>query len=780
MHGEYMHLVLSIKILFYLFSISATASSSETPTKVLELYHEYILSSCMDKEDCLDFKKRKMDNCTDEKCRESLLSFEEIILEKCKDGSNDSGCLSQYNFSMAMCADFECIDVISSSAAKDLNKVDLEKIKTNRYTTSPSQGIVSVKKNVSSVPKNSTQAKVNSNSKVLNVSPKSISPIPSEEPVDVQKQMMNLSKTTNEDKCRTIECLEKIEAVYSKLTDKDAPNVEYYSSKEEFSHIPKELIQIYVSEGPWSQKMYSYFKSNQSKLGVSEYKYTAQSCEDFREKDCSSIKSNGEWIYKVQNYFRDDKLGGKLAKELYKLNYTSENKILCNLRFRKLPKGKNPFKEQVKSYTGDSPYYESLNPYFFSASSKLDCLKKMKVFEQEYISRLKELGNFPSRSSYAFVELGKSGQIPAPVLNYIRGDCHSYIYIPTKDENNPELTWLQNSSNKRVLSKKSYKNLTRNECRFMANKDLYQLDASKWEEYIFFMGNVPFARFSSKAVPQYLSMDRFQKFPRYSHISAPKCRVSYKKSGSRQFRRDYDLNEKQRDCLSICKESKDSLKGEYSDYRCTIVPEMNSNPMFGFDADIFVDENKGELKSCEYYNYHWSKKPIRSFLAANEEECLSMGKWDKLKTAQEYLDYYRIKKNGFYDLEIKFNEKSILNYVSDADCTMGNLSRIGGRVSKYIRSKKITVKNEKQCHKACLDYKSSIESIMAKSPVFISCEIGRAAYTPLTLNFKLAESYDPFIALAVGDSNSREYYFKESFKELWHGYPYIEDLASDN
>ena len=78
------------------------------------------------------------------------------------------------------------------------------------------------------------------------VSPKSISPIPSEEPVDVQKQMMNLSKTTNEDKCRTIECLEKIEAAKTSSLDFKMWKQKCYNAMKDDFNTPV-LTQIFIN-----------------------------------------------------------------------------------------------------------------------------------------------------------------------------------------------------------------------------------------------------------------------------------------------------------------------------------------------------------------------------------------------------------------------------------------------------------------------------------------------------------------------------------------------------
>ncbi|GEM_PF-6318353 len=769
-----MYLVLSFNLLFILTSFSANGSSSVTEEQASKLYSRYVSISCADKEDCLDFKQRKFNECKTESCRETFLNFEEIILEKCKSGSNSSGCLSQYNFSVAMCEDAECIEVISESASKDIEPSSLAKIKSQRYVKSPSQNIVSI-------PKNNT---VNNDSvkeyTPKNVSSSSLESLDYEPTVSVQKEMMNLSQKSNEDKCRTIECLEKVEQVYSKLSTEDKPKEEDYSSNSKYSHIPKEVIQIYINEGPWSPSMINYFKLNEGSLGVKDDNYTQPSCVNFRKEDCSKIEAEGEWISKINTYFRDDTLGGLFAKEMFKLNHKAKHQILCNLSYRKLPKGKYPFKEQVRNYTDESKYFESLNPYYFSASSKLECLEKFKEYEASYSARLKELGDYPSKSSYSFVELGKSGQIPAPILNHMRGSCHSYIYIPTGEENNPALAWLQKSSNKRVVYKKTYMDLTRDECRFMANKDVYKLDSSKWEEYIFFMGNVPFVRFSSKAVPQYLSMGDFQNFPAYKHISSPKCRVSYKKNGSLQIKKEYELNEDHINCLSLCSSKKKMIKSEHSDFTCSEVPGMNSNPMYGFEADVYVEDSSVELGSCEYYNYHWSTKPIRQFLVKSKEECLSKSVGKLIKSNQEYLDHYRFKDNSFYDLDIKYKNNSILKYTTNADCTIGNLSRIGGRTSKYFSSKKINVKTEEQCYKACLAYKTEVENSLIKSPIFVSCELGRSAYTPLVLNFKKADTFDPFIAVMKSDSKSIETYFKESFEEVWHGYPFIKNLSTDN
>ncbi|WP_372655299.1 hypothetical protein [Halobacteriovorax sp.] len=773
-----MYLVLTIKLLFIFLSFSINASTALTSGELSKLYSRYVAISCGEKVDCLDFKKRKFNECKDNVCREAYINFEEIIIVKCRSGENESGCLSQFNFTSAMCEDLDCIDVVSKTAKKEIEPISLDKIRKEMHVKAPSQKIVSIPKNILPNSDQVSPQKDISSSSTSNSSP-SIESLDYEPTISVQKKMMNLSQKANEDRCRTIECLEKVELAYSKLSTKDKPKEEDYSSNSNYAHIPAKLIQIYINEGPWSPEMISYFKANEKILGVENHKFLKPNCTIFRKEDCSKVESQSEWISKITAYFRDDKLGGGFAKEMFKLNHRSKHQILCNVRYRELPKGKNPFKEQITSYTDESLYFESLNPFSFSASSKLECLEKFKEYEKSYSSRLQELGNYPSKSSYSFVELGKSGQIPAPILNLMRGDCHSFTYVPNGEDSNPRLSWFQKASNKRIINKNTYEDLTRDECRFMANKDLYKLDSSRWEEYIFFMGNVPFARFSSKALPQYLSIDSFQKFPTYRHISAPKCRVTYRKSGNVLIKREYELNEEVRSCRSLCLSKKKTISSKYSDYTCSVVPGMNSNPMYGFEAEIYVEDSSVELKSCEYYNYHWSQEPIRKFLVENKEECLSKSIRSPISSKQQYLDYYRFKNNGFYDLEIKFNNSSILKYVTNADCTIRNISRIGGRTSKYIRSKKINVKTEEQCYKACLDYKAEVENALTKSPVFVSCEIGRSAYKPLILNFKKANSYDPFIAIKKSDSKSIETYFKESFEEVWHGYPFIKNMSTD-
>ena len=783
-----MYLVLALNYSLFILSFSSYGSSSISDDEISLQYTQHISNSCSKKEDCLDFKLRKFKDCTDVHCRKSLLNFEELILKKCEEGSNQNGCLSQFNFSAAMCADSQCISDMSATIEKELLESNSKLASSPEFINRPSQRIVSVSKKI---------VKLNTKSPNLKTSTTSARPVKSNSSprssvktysrntgktseVSVQKKMMNLSQKANEDKCRTIECLEKMESVYSKLSENDKPNVDYYQKSSKYEHIPRDVIQIYINEGPWSPEMISYFKKNQSALGVSSIKYTMPECSNYREEDCSILETKGEWIHKIRNYFGKNKPGWEFAKEMFKLKNNAKHQVLCSLRYNTLPKGKYPFREAVKSTHHKSFYFDSYNPYPFSASTKLDCLKKFKVYESEYRKRLVELGNYPSRSSYSFTELGKEGQIPPPILNYMRGDCHSFIYIPTSREENPSLEWFTNSKNKRVLTKRSYEGLTRNECRFMANQDLYGLNAEKWEEYLFFIGNVPFARFSSKSVPQYFGIGRFQKFPNPSHVSYPTCKITFKNKSGYTIKREHDMNDSQRDCLSVCHSVRSSLKGKITDFRCTVSPGMRSNPMYGFDADIYSEEKGVDLKICEYFNYHWSKKPLRKFLASSSEDCLSRSTWQPIKTAEEYLGYYRLKGNSFYDLEVKFDGKRILDFYTKADCTMGNLSRMGGRVSKYIRSKKVNVRTEEQCYKACLDYKAEIEDSIKVSPVFVSCELGRAAYSRLVLNFKKAKGFDPFIVKTKDDSRSIEEYFNDSFKELWHGYPYIDDLSSDN
>ncbi|ATH08748.1 hypothetical protein BIY24_12565 [Halobacteriovorax marinus] len=760
------------------YSSSLEDLSSE---QLSDFYNDFIERSCSD-EDCLNLKKRKFEACSDKACMGSFVEFEELSAWKCSKSKNFSGCIGQITFRSAMCSDLDCIRDISEEIKKEISPTELKKgrIKNIRKYSK----IINTNGVKKTYPK-STSSGVS----VARVSaPKSIttsasSSVTSLDKVDTQKEMMNLSQKANEDKCQSKECLMEMERVYAKLSPADKVSIENIVQDERFGHIPSKIVRIYLTDGPFSPAMIQHFKSNSSELSLSKYNYRKEyfNCSRYREVDCSYAKENDQWISAIRNYFNDRDAGFALAESIYKLKYTTPHQILCNIGFNKLPKGRTPFKEQVTGVHKDSYYFESFNPYPFSAATKLECLERMTKFEQAYKARLVELGNYPARKSFGFEELGRGGQLPPPILEYIRGECHSIIYTPSSDRINPNLKDLQ-SSNKRVFKSKSYKSKTRNECRFMANRDMYELDPSRWQEYIFYLGNVPFTRMSSKALPHRLTISKFAKYPQPYDISAPKCEISYERSGHKRSVREFDLPSGARDCLDVCKEQRAKLgKKKLSNFKCRELPNMLANPMFGFKSLIYSEEEKTYL-NCSYFNYHWSRKPIREFIVESEEDCLSIGMNGKKGGAKAYADHYgfRLKKDELYDIEVRVNNKTLLRFSSNPQCTMGNLSRIGGRTSKYIGTKKVNVKNERECLDQCMKFKNDVSLSTTKSPNFVSCELGRSAYNPIMLNFKSAKTIDPFIAVSESDRGREEHYFNESFKEVWHGYPYISDLASSD
>ena len=430
--------------------------------------------------------------------------------------------------------------------------------------------------------------------------------------LDCVKTIENNFEEINKDLSDTI--LKNIQSENNSKTD--------ISTNKHLDNIPEEVINIYKKEGPYSEEMINYFRSNPEIIYKKEELNLAKKNKAFQEslnctnaliKDiCEKYLSQIDTINYITNYFSYTVVNGPNGTKNivpgpgYELT-------------KSIPSGNAPHSLYCKFIPYRLPNFEqdSKNSLFISPEGGVtgrnlsDCEHKMKPLIDKFNEKLVSLGNPPSGYTVSVSDPKK--EYLGPYRKSIRGNCYGYIFMPTKDELDKDINWYANKSNERIIDLFDFRNISQKKCEYERMKLKSTLDPSRYHNMSYFLGSVLVERISSKV--KYRN-------PRQSR---PVCKISYRDESTTSRRiqtRESNLS-LGGNCNDFCEGHKNSLKDKkYTELKCELVPNIHEMVVSSRTQNFYKFSGEENKKLCEHYNYETSLNPILKFYATSEDDCI--------------------------------------------------------------------------------------------------------------------------------------------------------------